>query len=294
MLVRDGLDDQGEPTVEVCMLRRNLASEFVAGAYVFPGGSVEPDDHDPEVEARCQGRTDAEASAILGVDSGGLAYWVAALRECFEEAGILVARRRRQADPDVFLDTSDSGTSARFAAYRDAVNAKRMGLLDLCRQEDLVLAVDSLFYVSHWITPELAPRRYDTRFFITAAPQGQIARHDDGETIASIWVRPEDALARIASGDIELLPPTVTNLRNVEGFRTTDEVMAWAAQVTDVVTVLPIVIIEDGHVLILRPGDPGYTEALADREASGTPVDPALVEVARQVWGPRAGTAGTA
>jgi hypothetical protein len=204
----------------------------------------------------------------------------------------LVARHRGRADhAGEFLDTSDRDTSRRFAAHRDAVNQRRMGLLDLCRQEDLVLAVDSLFYVSHWITPELAPRRYDTRFFITVAPQGQIARHDDGETIASIWVRPQDALARHASGEIELLPPTVTNLRNIEAFGTTDEVMAWAGQVTDVVTVLPIVLVEDGHVLILRPGDPGYNEALADREASGTLVDPALVEVARQVWGPKAGTA---
>jgi 8-oxo-dGTP pyrophosphatase MutT (NUDIX family) len=291
MLIRDGRDDQGAPSVEVCMLRRNLASEFVAGAYVFPGGSVDPDDHGPEVESRCEGRTDAEASAVLGVDAGGLSYWVAALRECFEEAGVLVARHRGPTGrPGQFLDTSDGDVSARFETYRDAVNEHRMGLLDICEEEDLVLAVDSLFYVSHWITPELAPRRYDTRFFITAAPHGQIARHDDGETIASIWVRPRDALARQASGEIELLPPTVANLRTIEAFRTTDEVMAWASQVTDVVTVLPIVLIEDGHVLILRPGDPGYVEALADREASGTPVDPALIQVARQVWGPKAGT----
>ena len=84
MLVRDARDEAGGPTVEVCMLRRNLASEFVAGAYVFPGGSVDPADHGPAVEAWCEGRSDAEASAVLGVESGGLAYWVAALRECFE------------------------------------------------------------------------------------------------------------------------------------------------------------------------------------------------------------------
>ena len=94
-----------------------------------------------------------------------------------------------------------------------------MGLLDLCRQEDLVLVVDSVYYVSHWITPELAPRRYDTRFFITAAPPGQVARHDETETIATIWVRPQEALAREAAGDIELLPPTIANLRSIEGFR---------------------------------------------------------------------------
>ena len=159
----------------------------------------------------------------------------------------------------------------RFAAYRDAVNDQEIGLLDICRQEDLVLVVDTVYYISHWITPELAPRRYDTRFFITSAPPGQTASHDDGETIATIWVRPRDALALEAQGDIELLPPTIANLKSIEGFRSTGEVMAWASQVTDVTTVLPIVLIEDGHVLILRPGDDGYVEALADRRASGGP-----------------------
>ena len=94
MLVRDAVDPDGSPAIEVCMLRRNLASEFVAGAYVFPGGSVDPEDHGPEVEALCEGRNDAGASAVLGVASGGLAYWVAALRECFEESGVMLARHR--------------------------------------------------------------------------------------------------------------------------------------------------------------------------------------------------------
>ena len=102
LLVRDAEgegDGLGPGGVEVCMLRRNLASEFVAGAYVFPGGSVDPEDEGPEAEAFCEGLTDKEASAILGVESGGLAYWVAALRECFEEAGVLVARRVARAMP---------------------------------------------------------------------------------------------------------------------------------------------------------------------------------------------------
>ncbi len=90
MLIRDVRDDDGT-AIEVCMLRRNLTSEFVAGVYVFPGGSVDPDDRGPAVEELCRGRTDAEASAILGIGSGGLAFWVAALRECFEEAGVLLA-----------------------------------------------------------------------------------------------------------------------------------------------------------------------------------------------------------
>ena len=172
------------------MLRRNLASEFVAGAYVFPGGSVDPEDRGDGAEELCRGLDDAEASEILGVDSGGLAFWVAALRECFEEAGRAAGPAPGRRRGTELLDTSDPAERARFEAHRLAINEGRTGLLDVCRAEDLVLAVDAVHYVSHWITPELAPRRYDTRFFVTAAPPGQVARHDDGETIATIWVRP--------------------------------------------------------------------------------------------------------
>src|SRR6202142_1384511 len=120
MLVRDARDPDGQPAIEVCMLRRNLASEFVAGAYVFPGGRVDPGDHGPSVEALCRGRSDAEASAVLGVESGGLAYWVAALRECFEEAGVMLARHRQDdgEGEGALLDTTDPAVSVRFAAYR--------------------------------------------------------------------------------------------------------------------------------------------------------------------------------
>ncbi len=271
------------------MLRRNLAAEFSAGAYVFPGGSVDPEDRGPAAEALCRGRTDAEASAILGVDSGGLAFWVAAMRECFEEAGVMLAGTPDDARPGQYvpLDTGDRQVAERLAAHRRALNEGRTGLVQVCERENLVLSADAVHYVSHWITPQLSPRRYDTRFFITAAPPGQIAQHDHGETIATVWVRPAEALAGSAGGEVDLLPPTLANLRNIEAFRSTEDVMAWARQVTDVPTVLPVVLIEDGHVLILRPGDAGYEEALADLAASGPDADDQLAAAARRIWGPK-------
>jgi 8-oxo-dGTP pyrophosphatase MutT (NUDIX family) len=289
MLVRDGSDPDVRPAVEVCMLRRNLASEFVAGAYVFPGGSVDPADRGAAADELCRGLSDDEASGILGVDSGGLAFWVAALRECFEEAGVLLAQPRDAGRGTDLLDTTDPGERARFEAHRLAINEGRTGLLDVCRAEGLVLAADTVHYVSHWVTPELAPKRYDTRFFVTAAPTGQIARHDDGETIASIWVRPRDALDRFEAGEIELLPPTIDNLEKLAVHASTAQVMAWAREVTDVPTVLPIVLIEDGHLLVLRPGDDGYEQALEDRMASSDPISPELAQAARSAWGPKAG-----
>ncbi len=283
MLVRDVVRADGSPTVEVCMLRRNLQSEFVAGAYVFPGGSVDPEDSSVEAMALCDGLDDVEASAVLGIGSGGLAFWVAALRECFEEAGVLVARHIGHDGPGGMLTHPDAALAERLVAHRRDLNAGRIGIVEVCRREGLLLAADRVHYVSHWITPEVAPRRYDTRFFVTAAPQGQDARHDDGETIASEWIRPVDALARYRAGEIEMLPPTVANFTSLAGFDTSDEVMAWAETVTSVPTVLPIVEFTDGgEVLIFRPGDDGYEEA-ADRVASGATV--------ADVW-PPAGQSG--
>jgi 8-oxo-dGTP pyrophosphatase MutT (NUDIX family) len=290
ILVRDAPNRSGPPGIEVCMLRRNLAAEFSAGAFVFPGGSVDPEDRGPTAAALCRGRTDAEASAMLGMDSGGLAFWVAALRECFEEAGVLLAGTPDDAHPDRYLALDMSPAVAeRLEAHRRSLNAGRTGLVELCEQENLVLAADAVHYVSHWITPHLSPKRYDTRFFITAAPPDQVAQHDHGETIATVWVRPDEALAGSAGGEVDLLPPTLANLRNIESFRSTDEVMAWARTVTDVPTVLPVVLIEDGHVLILRPGDTGYEEAVADLAASGPGDDEQWAAAARQIWGPKAG-----
>jgi 8-oxo-dGTP pyrophosphatase MutT (NUDIX family) len=288
MLVRDARNDGDDPAIEVCMLRRNLASEFVAGAYVFPGGAVDPADRAADVEALCRGRSDADASAVLNMDSGGLALWVAALRECFEEAGVLVAQSADGA-PNDLLDLSEPEVTARFETYRQAVNDGTMGLLEVCRAEGLVLVTDDVHYVSHWITPELAPKRYDTRFFVTDAPPGQVAHHDEGETIATIWVKPADALARCAAGEIELLPPTIANLEALAVHSSAADVMAWARQVTDVPTILPIVLMEDGNLLVLRPGDVGYKEALEDRMAASGSVSPELAQAAKEAWGPKAG-----
>jgi len=290
MLVRDAVDGGGRPAVEVCMLKRNLASEFVAGAYVFPGGSVDPADRGAAAEELCRGLDDARASELLGVDEGGLAFWVAALRECFEEAGVLLAQPRDAADGSAVLDTTDPVVRARFESHRRDINEGRTGLLAVCREEGLVLAADTVHYVSHWITPELAPKRFDTRFFVTAAPPGQVAHHDEGETIATIWVRPGDALDRFEAGEIELLPPTIDSLEKLGVHRSTEQVMAWAARVTDVPTILPIVLIEDGQLLVLRPGDDGYEQALEDRLASSDPVSPELEAAARAAWGPKAGS----
>ena len=193
MLVRDG-----QSGTEVFMLRRNLSSVGWGGLYLFPGGAVDEADRHADLEAVCRGRTDAEASAILGIASGGLAFWVAAVRECFEEAGVLLVEGSLPDDVD---------------RYRAVIDRGEMRFLDLLTKFDLTITADAVDYVSHWITPEGAPRRYDTRFFVAACPPGQVPHHDDREAIAHLWMRPQDALERQRSGELEMLPPTISNLR---------------------------------------------------------------------------------
>jgi 8-oxo-dGTP pyrophosphatase MutT (NUDIX family) len=258
MLVRDAPAAGGGSQLEVLMVRRNLRSDFVGGAYVFPGGAVDPLDGGAEAEALCAGRSDAEASALLGFESGGLAYWVAVVRETFEEAGLLLAQR----DGDRGPLSGDPAEEARLAAARVAVNDGSLRFLDMCRHERLRLGVGDIHYFAHWITPRGAPRRYDTRFFVAAAPQGQIAAHDAGETIADVWITPDDALARHRTGEIEIIFPTIRNLQAIGRFATSMELLAAAAAASSSVPAIEPRVVPDGNGMrIVLPGDPAYERA---------------------------------
>ncbi len=255
MLVRDA--DEG---IEVFMLRRTMKAAFAAGAYVFPGGAVDPDDGAPEVEQLCTGRNDATASTLLGIERGGLAYWVASVRECFEEAGVLLAVD--EAD-EVIRFVEHDGSLPRFSAHRDALNNRGTTLLDIVRAERLRLATQDMHYVSHWITPVGEPRRFDTRFFVTVAPPEQEPLHDDNETVDSLWVKPHVALEKAAAKELLMIPPTVANVTYLSQFSTTSALLADAATITAPPVILPKIVFEDGRVAgILMPGDPGY-DALA-------------------------------
>ena len=263
MLVRD------EPHgMEVFMLRRNLNSDFVGGAYVFPGGAVDEADRHADLSRICQGRTDEEASDQLDIPEGGLAYWVAAVRECFEEAGVLLAV------PDGsehVISFADAATAARFTTHRHDVDNGRRRLIEVCEEEGLRLDVDRIHYFSHWITPEGPPRRYDTRFFVAAAPPEQVPLHDDRETIANLWVRPQDALERHQRGELDLILPTIKNLEAIGRFDRSADLLAHAATISNVPAILPRIVDDGGGMRILLPDDPGYDEAVGAIPA-GTPM----------------------
>jgi len=207
------VDDR--PDLHVFMLRRNPRSVFGPGAFVFPGGAVDPADSDADLTDRVIGLDDARASARLGLPSGGLRIWIAALREAFEEAGILLAVPEAVVEP-----TSRDRVAEALTDARTRLNAGEVRFAEILAGRRLRLEMSEVFLFSHWLTPEGAPRRYDTWFLVAPTPRGQEGSHDDAELVHSEWVRPCDALARYASGDLDLIFPTLRTLRVMEWFDT--------------------------------------------------------------------------
>ena len=242
---------------EVFMLRRTFSAAFASGMFVFPGGKVDDVDGVAEIGELCDGLDDAHASALLGIPEGGLAYWVACIRECFEEAGVLLARHESSGEVIRFDDPS---TADRFNEERHRIHDGSVALLDLCAREGLRLTTDEIHYVSHWITPKGERRRFDTRFFVAMAPAAQEPLHDEGETIESMWIRPQDAVRMFKEGDLMLMPPTLSNIEFLLGHPTAESVLAAAAKVGTPVTILPkLRVNSEGRVTgVAMPGDPDY------------------------------------
>ncbi len=207
---------------EVFMVQRPGRGTF-PNLHVFPGGKV--DDADDGLEHLCAGLGDAEASMQLALPSGGLRYWVTAIRECFEECGVLLAYRNGA----LFEPRSDS-EAARFDGYRNALAAGELGLATLAETAGLRFATDRVLYFSHWITPPSAPARFDTRFFIAAMPTGQRAVGHERETVSGTWVAPDDALAHQAAGRWQMIHPTLTTLGTVADYDSIGALMSAVAE----------------------------------------------------------------
>ncbi len=202
--------------LEVFMMRRPDNIDF-GGLYVFPGGKLDQRDFDPRLAEHSVGLDAVQAHLHRAHVSDGLAYWMAALRECFEECGILFGYRG-----DALFDHAELGDDA-LRALRDEVSSGRKSMLELCRELDLRPALDHIHYFSHWFTPEGPPRRYDTRFFLAVAPPRQQGLHDDQELVDSVWLAPAEALRRRAAGEIDFIFPTRTTLESLARFdRTAD------------------------------------------------------------------------
>jgi 8-oxo-dGTP pyrophosphatase MutT (NUDIX family) len=226
ILLRDGARG-----MEVLMLRRaEKADDQNSGASVFPGGVV--DTHDRSLRLMCKGLDDAAASARLGVAEGGLDYYAAAVRECFEEAGVLFA-----SDAEDRVVELDCLPASRLEAMRHAAEQGTDALLAMCDAQGWRLAVDRLAYFSHWLTPPGMPRRFDTRFFIAQMPAGQSVKPDGRETVEHMWLRPADAVH--PDRGLKLMNVTRRTLEQLAAFESTASCMTHARGLAGIVLNMP-------------------------------------------------------
>jgi len=204
MLLRDA--DEG---LEVYMAKRPGKGVF-PDIYVFPGGKVDESDWAPDI---CSGLTDTKASANMNLDEGALRYWVAVARECFEECGVLLVR-----DYDGVPGSLDEQGGEITSIKRSKLLEGKVSFQSICEQENWLIDCESLAYFSHWITPESAPKRFDTRFFIAAMPEDQRAVAHDKEISDAQWVRPTLALEHFHEGLWKMIDPTIRSLETLSQF----------------------------------------------------------------------------
>lgn len=212
VVVRDA-----SPGIEVLLLRRAERGDHASGAWVFPGGVLDARDRD--CHPHCDGLDDRAASAQLGMGEGGLDYHVAAIRECFEESGLLLAR-----DAQGRLVSLDGPEGEAMLAWRGPLHRGERTLGEFCETFGVVLAPDLLVYHTRWVTPTVRAKRWDTRFFFAEAPSAQDSAHDEVELVEQLWLSPAEALAR--SESLKLLTPTRTTLETMSGFDRVADLMA--------------------------------------------------------------------
>lgn len=261
---------EADAGLEVFMVRRHSNSAFMANRYVYPGGKL--DDHDcTEVAARhVEGLTPAMARERLGIKGDkreeiapleALGLFYAGIRETFEEAGILLARR---GDEQTLIDlTSDDYVARAFERYRAQLNAGEIALSEVAEQENLVFPLDRLGYFAHWITPTAEPKRYDTRFFVAIAPDSQRPLHDARETTDSTWIRPADAVEQNQNGEFMLAPPTLRTLQKLAEFDSAQAAFDWALE-HHPPTILPEMEQRDGRIWVTLTGEEGDVEMMAE------------------------------
>ncbi|MBA2807977.1 NUDIX domain-containing protein [Streptomyces sp. KM273126] len=242
-------DTDGTPVVH--MLRRRASMAFAGGAYAYPGGGVDP--RDDELHIRWAGPTRAWWADRLGVDeTGAQAVVCAAVRETYEEAGVLLA------GPTADSVVGDT-TGEDWEADRAAVAARDLSFAEFLERRGLVLRSDLLGVWTRWITPEFEPRRYDTWFFVAVLPEGQRTRNASTEADRTVWIRPRDAADAYDKGELLMMPPTIATLRQLVPYATAAEALA-AAPGRDMTPVLARARLEEGEIVLSWPGHDEFTK----------------------------------
>jgi glyoxylase-like metal-dependent hydrolase (beta-lactamase superfamily II)/8-oxo-dGTP pyrophosphatase MutT (NUDIX family) len=241
------------------MRRAPREGDIHSGACVFPGGLL--DAADAEGSKLCSGLDDAQASARLGLSAGGLAYWFAAMRECFEEAGLLYASTQDRSH-------LDATQLAQIATQRAALNRRELTMVEICARFGIHLAADRIAYLDHWLTPPGVPKRYDTRFFVAEAPQLQVATQDDHETDAQLWLTPAEGLER--RKELKLAPPTWKILELLQRLGDVDAVLAHARALKSVPCTMPRLATGSKGLRPVMPDEPAWPElGRLDPDGSG-------------------------
>jgi 8-oxo-dGTP pyrophosphatase MutT (NUDIX family) len=238
-------DNAAAREIEVFMMVRHYEIDFNSGALVFPGGSVDKGDN--EIIAKPELYSGGE-----GLDAASLSFRIAAIRETFEESGILLARPRGS---NGLIDAKKASEIE--ASHRAVLCEGKTTFLKVLADNDLVLALDELVPYAHWITPEGMPKRFDTWFFLAAAPPEQAGAHDGRESTDSIWVSPREALAGGESGRFKLPFPTTRNLIRLgkqPGVRAALDDMRGKP----IVTVMPVMTKLNGGRQLRIPREAGY------------------------------------
>lgn len=224
-----------KPQYEIFMLRRTHQAAFAGGMFVFPGGRVDEDDHAAYYEEHRQGPSPAQLPQQEALGEDWCGYWIAGIRETFEEAGILLAYN---SDGDIL--SYEDHNQATFEDYRHALHAGEINLAEICAREKLNLAVDLIHFYNRWITPTGRPRRFDTRFFITEAPTRQVGFHDGNETVDSVWISPGEALRLNAAGDFGMMAVTVKQLSDLAQHQTVQDLITMARNNREFPTYRPV------------------------------------------------------
>ena len=246
MLLKDG-----PAGTVVHMLRRRASMAFAGGAYAYPGGGVDPRDDEHHIHSA--GPTRAWWAARLGVDeTTAQAIVCAAVRETYEEAGVLLAGPTPES---VVGDT----TGAEWEADRAALVARDLSFAEFLERRGLVLRSDLLGAWTRWITPEFEPRRYDTWFFVAALPEGQRTRNASTEADRTVWIRPQDAADGYDKGELLMMPPTIATLRQISAYGTAADALASASD-RDLTPVLAQARLVDGEIVLSWPGHDEFTK----------------------------------
>jgi 8-oxo-dGTP pyrophosphatase MutT (NUDIX family) len=210
---------------QVLLTRRPEEMRFLGGFYVFPGGTVHESDYAPQTLARCRGMSADRASALLadGHSSAvAVGHWVAVVRELFEEVGVLLCQT--QAGQTVHI--KDETTEQRLEQKRRAIVARQMDIGALLVSEDLYCDLSRVIYFDHWVTPDIYPMRFDTRFYLAAMPPHQRLLNYSEEVTDAVWLTPREALTRNHRRDFPLIPPTTTVLQNLSRFASWESLRA--------------------------------------------------------------------